>query len=245
MTPKNGDKFAEDIKNRLSDFFAAPAADAPGNVPLEEPTDQLPGNPGAIRSSIPAADPSRGQFIELKAIVLSIEWEITDETMAALIAETDRLQQKYRDNPLFLSFLKLLGAVGKYVWKNKSQAHPASIRLMHSIYEKFETVYATMGMSDATRRNLLASEIKKFNKLKQLLQSDAREKRPAPAPERPVGPIAPGPVPKEKTPVASQTRAPVADAPDAKILLIQKIDRLERLIRDELEKLKIELRALK
>ena len=52
---------------------------------------------------------------DLKAILLSIEWEITDETMGSLISEIGSLERVYEKDKIFYTFLQLLRSVAKYI----------------------------------------------------------------------------------------------------------------------------------
>ena len=76
----------------------------------------------------------------LKALVFSIDWEITDETMVDFLAETNRLKQKYKDDQILSLFLKLHESIGKYIKAKKARAHPDSIKFVASVYKNFEKV---------------------------------------------------------------------------------------------------------
>jgi len=62
----------------------------------------------------------------LKALVFSIDWEITDATMLDFLTETKRLMQKYKDDKILSMFLKLHESIGKYIKAKKARAHPDS-----------------------------------------------------------------------------------------------------------------------
>jgi len=103
----------------------------------------------------------------LKAIVLSIDWEINDETMKGLIDETDRLKDVYEDDRTFVLLFQLLGSVGKYIKTNKAGAHPDSITLLNSIYASLEKVVLSESMTEAARKKELFGQLKKFKQLKE------------------------------------------------------------------------------
>jgi hypothetical protein len=116
----------------------------------------------------------------LKAIVLSIDWEISDETMKGLIDETDRLKDVYEDDRTLALLSQLLGSVGKYIKNNKAGSHPDSINLLNSIYASLEKVVLSKSMTEAARKKELFDQVKKFKQLKEkiaLIKEGTAEKR--------------------------------------------------------------------
>lgn len=103
----------------------------------------------------------------LKALVFSIDWEITDETMVDFLNETKRLGQKYKDDKILSMFLKLHESIGKYIKAKKARAHPDSIKFVASVYKNFEKVLTSPGMKENQKKQLLTAEVKKFKDFKQ------------------------------------------------------------------------------
>jgi len=106
-------------------------------------------------------------FTHLKTIIHSIEWEITDQIMAGLIAENNKLKEIYRNDKILYSFLKLQGSIGKYISSKKATALPDSIKLLHSVYGGLEKVAQSPKMSDAEKKRILSAEVNKFKALKE------------------------------------------------------------------------------
>ncbi|MEA3279280.1 MAG: hypothetical protein U9Q38_01580 [Thermodesulfobacteriota bacterium] len=111
--------------------------------------------------------PQDSSFTELSAIILSIEWEITDQTMNNLISEINRLKKIHKDNKIIYSFLQLNSSVGKYIRSEKVNSHPDSINLLHSIYRGLEKVATSPEMTKADMKMILSAEVEKFKELKQ------------------------------------------------------------------------------
>jgi hypothetical protein len=107
----------------------------------------------------------------LKAIVLSVDWEINDETMNDLVQETERLKRIYANDRALRLFFQLLGSVGKYIRANKVRAHPDSIRLLNSVYCSLEKAIFSKGMSEKERNQIVLVEVKKFRELKEQIGS--------------------------------------------------------------------------
>jgi oligoribonuclease NrnB/cAMP/cGMP phosphodiesterase (DHH superfamily) len=103
----------------------------------------------------------------LKALVFSIDWEITDETMVDFLNETKRLSRKYKEDKILSMFLKLHESIGKYIKAKKARAHPDSIKFVASVYKNFEKVLISPGMKENQKKQLLTEEVKKFKDFKQ------------------------------------------------------------------------------
>jgi hypothetical protein len=107
---------------------------------------------------------------QLKAIILSIDWEIKDEYLHDLISESERLKEDFRhDKSLFL-LLQMLGSIGKYLLKKKAGAHPDSISLLKSVYESIEKIVTSEGMTESEKETELSMQIARFNQLKEAIK---------------------------------------------------------------------------
>jgi hypothetical protein len=135
---------------------------------IDEKDNPTPGKSGDSTESIEDKDDLDDSALRyLKAIVLSIDWEINDETMKGLIDETDRLKDVYEDDRTLVLLFQLLGSVGKYIKTNKAGAHPGSINLLNSIYSSLEKVMLSKSMTEAARKKELFGQLKKFKQLKE------------------------------------------------------------------------------
>jgi len=235
MTAKK-DTFADEVNNRLGEFFGnADTSDAPSQGTNLSPQ----------KDSV---------LFDLKAIVLSIEWEISHETMTRLIAETDRLMKIYRDNQVVHSLLKLLDSVGRYINAKKATAHPDSIKLLHSIHANLQKVATSETITESQSKQILSTEIAKFKNLKQQLLTKAQpppltDKQPAAKPKTAPIQMA-ATVKKPQTPVsARELSATAAATPDMigppKDPVLQAIDELKTLIQAEFKSLREELKQLR
>lgn len=200
MTTKDDDGgFGSEVSSRLDDLFGDGAPDdAPPKAtgsPKAKPV--AAGAAREMRKEVRAADTAHGKespIKNLQALVFSIDWEITDETMVAFLGEVSRLQQTFKNDQVLLLFLKLHESIGKYIKARKAKAHPDAIKFVASVYKHFEKVLCTPRMPEIQKKKLLASQVNKFKEFKQrvLLREEAMapsEKavyevavKPAPAP---------------------------------------------------------------
>lgn len=128
---------------------------------------------------------------DLKAIALSIDWEIDDEIMTQLIDQVEKLKEEYKDDNVIVLFLRLLGSVGKYIKVNKAGAHPDAIKLLNTVYINLEKVVLSEGMSETEREKILLKEVKRFKKLKEeiAIRKAVRDKEKKAEPPEEIKPV--------------------------------------------------------
>lgn len=149
MDKKANDTFAFDLENRLDDFFS-------DSLP---PQDDLPADaPPAPKTDLPLKD--------LKSTILAIDWEITDDALETFIAQVEVLQAEFEDDKVIHTLLKLLKSLGKYIRKQKSQAHPDTIKRIMSVYSALEETVTNAEMSRDTKEKILLEEVRQFQRLK-------------------------------------------------------------------------------
>jgi acetolactate synthase small subunit len=136
---------ANDIENRLDDFF----------------NDSTPAPSG----SKPAVS-----LEKLKSVVLSIDWEITETCLTDLIRETDALLPRFQDDRIPHALLRMLRAVGRYIRRHKAQAHPDAIKRVMSVFAGLEKIIDDPQMTDDTKTEIVAKEIAAFKRLKQQVE---------------------------------------------------------------------------
>jgi len=212
------DTFRSKVTERLTDFF--------GEQDSSETSTNNTNSSGLHDSPL----------TNLNAILLSIEWEITDEILTGLIAEIERLKDIYQDDKILFSFLQLHGSVGKYINTKKVTAHPESIKLLHSVYHGFEKVVESPEMSEAEKKRLLSDEVEKFKALKeQILRTKKEAARKVEA------------KPSEEPSPAVGTEDVSTQEPETKIAsqdLVFVLEEIKKIIKAEFKDLKAELQSL-
>lgn len=103
---------------------------------------------------------------ELKSLVMSIEWEITDEVMTLFLAQIDAVKTRFAADRILVMFLQLLGSLGLYVKTNKGKAHPNAFKLLNSVYASFEKAASAGSISPSEKKKLLYLELNKYKELK-------------------------------------------------------------------------------
>jgi len=107
----------------------------------------------------------------LKAVILSLDWEISDETILNLDKEVNALKVKCKGRKVINAFLDMILNLGNYIGSKKSGAHNESISLLHSVFMNFESVILTPSMPAEKKKEILRKERKKFDDLKKKISS--------------------------------------------------------------------------
>jgi hypothetical protein len=174
-----------EVSNRLDELFGDDDSETSA-MPVESPGgSDISRGPDTRGRKLAAADvgndvdsdDANSPVKALKALVFSIDWEITDDIMVDFLKEIKRLAKKYRNDKVLSIFLKLHESLGKYIKAKKVRAHPDSIQLIASVYKNFEKVLLSTGITEVQKKKLLSSEVKKFKAFKQrvLLREEALE----------------------------------------------------------------------
>jgi hypothetical protein len=166
-----------EVEQRLDRFFGE--EDTPGKPPRK------PARETAKMETSPIQD--------LKSVILSLEWEISDQVMQKLGEEIRKLEEIHRSDKIVVAFLQLLGSLGKYIRKKRAEAHPESIRLLNSVYENLETVLLSSDLGEAEKKKMLVAQVNQYKKLKEEIKTPSGGARVVV--EEPVPPeTAPAPV---------------------------------------------------
>jgi hypothetical protein len=170
----------------------------------------------------------------LKATVLSIDWEITDEIMGRFIEQVERLKEAHQEDKTILPLLQMLGSTGQHIRIFKENAHPTALKVLKSLYLSLEKVMAEDAPSEVEKSRLLFREIRKFKALKaQIVEGNlALANRIKPAPPREVAP----PVPD-----AAAAKANLGDGQ----AVLDAIAELKRFVETEIRQLREEVQALR
>ena len=253
-----------EIAKRLDDLFGEGDSASDDDLPIEADDNALAKDepqkeePAAAEAEIldlkeATADKTQTEDVpddyplaELKNLVLSIDWEITDETLASLLSEIDSLKKTYKQEKIVSMFLQLLASLGQYIKTNRGNAHPKTFKILNSVFSRLEEVILTEKMSEADRKNLLRAEMQKYKQLR----NKVSQKKAATAGRKVVTAAAKPKQPAtvtmdQKVERSDKVNVPAADvgAPSAEALA-ETIKELKQFIHSEFNALKQELKKL-
>jgi len=150
----DGNNIDEEVESRLDDLFSeSTSSEMDNDVPEGE------GYP----------------FRELKTVLLSIEWEITDEIMARFGENIDGLKDSFKKDRILLMLLQLLGSLGEYIKTNKAKAHPNAFKTLSSVFKCMDYIVLSPNISETEKKKLLYSELNAYKELKDHISSTKTE----------------------------------------------------------------------
>ncbi len=166
------DLFGEGEDDEQMDFSADQRADADDSeTDFAEEEEAV---PQEVRENTPALDAENSLIKDLKSVILSLEWEITDQVMQKLGEEIDKLKASCKNDKIIVAFLQLLESLGIYIQKKKAESHPDSISLLNSVYDHLEKVMLSPDLTEAVRKDMLLSQVGKYKELKVHIASGSR-----------------------------------------------------------------------
>lgn len=124
-------------------------------------------------STPPEPDASK----QLKAAILSLDWEVTDESLRQFNEKIAAFHHNVTDNKPALVLMQGLQALGDYIADERAEAHPEAFILLHSFSEALEQIQQTgdQQLDQSTIQNLLVDRINRLNNLKLLITSPSDE----------------------------------------------------------------------
>ncbi|KGO34213.1 hypothetical protein JT06_09865 [Desulfobulbus sp. Tol-SR] len=105
-------------------------------------------------------------LVRLKSLVLSIDWEITDDVLHQFNDELVDLKDVWADEKIYLVYIQALEKISKYIYKEKADANPNAIKLLLSFYYNLEKMVSSELMTEGEKRQLLLEDVRKFEILK-------------------------------------------------------------------------------
>ena len=156
---KNIDTLSSELESRLDDLF--------GENDASLPDDQN----GALKEHYPLA--------ELKNLILSIDWEITDEVLDNFLQQIKDLGLTYEHDKIVTAFLQILNSLGNYIKINRAKAHPRTFKILNSVFSSLDRVVLSGDMPDLTKKKILRVEMNRYQELRdQIAKSKAAAKKP-------------------------------------------------------------------
>ena len=103
----------------------------------------------------------------LKTLMLSIEWEITDQVLIDFNDELLQAQQVWSDDPVKLVYIQALQKISKYIFQQKSNAHHNAMKVLIAFFYDLEKIVLDDEISEQEKKEILLGDVKKFERLKQ------------------------------------------------------------------------------
>jgi len=163
---------------------------------LTEDTEKVLGN-AALDDGFATPDAGAGDTGEvrerlrpLKELMLSLEWEISRDTLAAVENELAKLGHDRRHDAVVTGLCRILHALARYLAAAGAKAHPAAVKFFFGVYNGLEKVLLTPSLSAAKRKKLLVVALQRYNLVRKRIsaakkEAAAAEEAPRPATSTP------------------------------------------------------------
>ncbi|HDK43682.1 MAG TPA: hypothetical protein ENG91_03915 [Desulfobacteraceae bacterium] len=116
---------------------------------------------------------------KLYAVVLELDWEVTDQGLQDLSEQLDSLQERFAEDRYMLVLIKGLNALRLYITDERADAHPEAFSLVHFFYEGLRLLAEDEDLDAEKRRAILTDRVNSLNNLKLLVVSRAEAVEPA------------------------------------------------------------------
>lgn len=242
---KDVDTLSSELESRLDDLFGE--------------------NNGALPEAEDNGAASHYPLAELKNLILSIDWEITDDVLQKFIQQIKDLKLTYKHDKIVLTFLQILNSLGDYIKTNRAKSHPKTFKILNSVFASLDKVVLARDMTTTVKKKILQAEMLRYKELRaQIAQvktaAKPKEKiKPANAEKREIAKVTedqPVPLTEPSVPLseAAISESPVIDqGQESDIVslrqpsvetLAEAVDEIKKYLHDEISALKKEIKAL-
>ena len=140
---------------------------------LDEKLDSIFGKDDGVFSF---EEDSIAPLAELKGLMLTIDWEISDETILAFDTEVEQLKRLFVGESYAPPLLKMLSSLTAYLKAKKGDARPDTLNLFQSVFDALEKVVEDKSLSQQAKKSLVDAEIQKFKEFKKALLANPKGK---------------------------------------------------------------------
>ncbi|MCI5161323.1 MAG: hypothetical protein D3917_04705, partial [Candidatus Electrothrix sp. AX5] len=110
-------------------------------------------------------DDDESPLLRLKSIVLSLDWDITEDTLAELTEELSDLRSLWDGDKVAQIYLQGMDNIGKYLQKEGAYAHPNAIKLLLTLFYNYEKIISSTDLSSEAIAVMLKADVRKFKVL--------------------------------------------------------------------------------
>ena len=238
---KDIDTLSSELENRLDDLFGE------NDVPLPDAQNK------DLKEHYPLA--------ELKNLILSIDWEITDEVLDNLLLQLKDLRLTYKHDKVVSSFLQILNSLGNYIKTNRAKAHPKTFKILNSVFSSLDKVVLSRDMSENAKKKILRVEMNRYQELRAQIAKGKTAAVQAKKTAKPAGVQKPEVKEKKEAPVIAEAEPTgqtlvaaeeelilTEEQPEAAVAvdpLSQAVEEIKRYIHLEIKALKEEIQYLR
>ncbi len=109
---------------------------------------------------------SSTEMQDLKAVILAIDWEISEITLQTFDQVTSRLLTRLKPHKIHHAFLRIIHSMGRYIASKKAAGNKYSIFFLNSVFENFERIVQTPDMPLKEKQQIIERDIHAFHNFK-------------------------------------------------------------------------------
>ena len=162
------------------------AEEAPPEEPAEKPAEK------PVEESVPAppAEAADDSLAQLKESLLTLDWEITPESIQDFEKELQAVSDKHGDNRHCMAVIKMSLGVLQYLRAAKADASPISVQFLHGAARGLDLFVREPAPTETERSEVMDKLLGQFRRVKAEIQrmKPPAEEPPAVAPEPAVEP---------------------------------------------------------
>jgi hypothetical protein len=106
---------------------------------------------------------------ELKKIVLNLEWEIKDDLIEEYIEQINQLNGIFKNNKHLILLLKLQHLIGNLIRTRKSDTPDYAFKMLRTLYNSMNRILSDKTLNKNIKKQIISKEIKRYNQLKRLI----------------------------------------------------------------------------
>jgi len=167
-----GDQITQLLKGDVRKFKILQYQITQSETPTQEETPELvPSIPSMEQPTLATEEPPPAQ--QLKASILGLDWEVTEESLMQFNATLLNCHQHMTGNKAALVLLQGLQALGDYISEERSNSHPDAFTLLHAFDEALDQVGLSgeNALDQGEVQDLLVDRINRLNSLKMEIAS--------------------------------------------------------------------------
>ena len=105
----------------------------------------------------------------LRTLLLSIEWEITDDILAKYLNETIQLQRLFQNNRYLKRLLQIQYFYGRFIKTYPNRIPLKTYKILYTLYNCMKNILANKTLSDFEKKKIVEQEIHRYKNFRKYL----------------------------------------------------------------------------
>ena len=105
----------------------------------------------------------------LRILLLSIEWEITDDNLSKYLNETIQLQRLFQNNRYLKRLLQIQYFYGRFIKTYPNRIPLKTYKILYTLYNCMNNILANKKLSDFEKKKIVEQEIHRYKNFRKYL----------------------------------------------------------------------------